>query len=247
MADGTEEHWWNDSIDGFLRATIDKTLPTPTINGVKRTENTVTFPTGDGDAGTSVGVKVTYSDGTTASFGNSNDFSLYQTLQSQGKAPAPTNGATIDQAQLQQIVQPLVGQPTGPITNSWLGVTLSQFSQIGQQGFGSGGDGTALAGNNTIFSYGGVLIGAPGQGATDFASISSTEIANALYRPYFQSLQYAFSDAPAATQVFNDPDVTSSLASIPTSFREARFPHSYFLELVTLQVCRAQVCHRTAL
>ncbi|WP_315765884.1 MULTISPECIES: S8 family serine peptidase [unclassified Bradyrhizobium] len=92
---------------------------------------------------------------------------------------------------------------SGQINNSWLSVTVNQLSQIGQSGFGSGGDGTPFAGNNIVYSFGGVLISASGQANTDLAGLSSSEIANGLYRPYYESLLYAFNNVPGATSLFN--------------------------------------------
>ncbi|WP_410052809.1 beta strand repeat-containing protein, partial [Bradyrhizobium sp. SZCCHNPS2010] len=102
---------------------------------------------------------------------------------------------------LKSILVPLVISPASGST--LLDVKVSPLSGIEQSPFGSGGDGTALAGNNTIFSFGGVLISASGQANSDLEGLSSSEIANGLYRPYYESLLDAFNNVPGVTSLFN--------------------------------------------
>ncbi len=91
------------------------------------------------------------------------------------------------------------------VQNNQLDVSVAPLTDSQFLGNGTGGDGTAW-GDNLIFSAGGVSISDSGQAGTDFASLSSSSIANASWRPYYESLLDDFNDVPAATDVLNSDD-----------------------------------------
>jgi len=50
LPDGTRQHWWYDSIDGFIRQPINAPSPSPALSGIKKTENSAAPPAGGGNA-----------------------------------------------------------------------------------------------------------------------------------------------------------------------------------------------------
>lgn len=138
-----------------------------------------------------------------------------------GLGPAYLNGyssqipSSSAASQLETEVNVSVGldTPSGSITNSQLLVSVNQLTQVIGTNSGSGGDGTPLPGSNVIFASGGVTISDVSQADTDLASLSSSSIANAFWRPYYQTTLSGLNDVPAAMDIFNS---SAGVTSFPT-------------------------------
>lgn len=91
----------------------------------------------------------------------------------------------------------------------------AELIEVAQLGNGTGGDGTPLGAGNIIAASGGVTIADIGQGNSDLASLSSSSIANALWRPYYQILLDNFSDISAAMSPLNSEAGSITLPGPP--------------------------------
>ncbi|MGO4713340.1 S8 family serine peptidase [Bradyrhizobium sp. 2TAF24] len=152
-------------------------------------------------------VAATFSNGSVVSFSDWTTFESYRNLLFGKVIAAPVSSISIDTAGLLGLISSngFVSSPSPsvPLNNGLLSAEVQQLAQVGQMSFGSGGDGTPFSGNNVIYAIGGVIISAAGQAGTDLASLSSSSIANALYRPYYQSILSSFNNIPAATDWLN--------------------------------------------
>jgi hypothetical protein len=111
--------------------------------------------------------------------------------------------------------------PTGSINNSLLSVSLNPLNQAIQSLLGSGGDGTPFSLANAIVVTGGLTIISAGQGLTDIASQSSSEIAAAGDRVFNQDLMTGFSDQPGALSLLNTEPGSITLptaTNVPISY-----------------------------
>jgi subtilisin-like proprotein convertase family protein len=132
--------------------------------------------------------------------------SLYMGSDSTGSTSLGTVASAADSVETTTNSQVGTTSPSGTPDDSQLTTDVTQLSQAGQQGSGSGGDGSALPGGpNLIFESGGASVSAAGQGETDTADQSSSSIASGYSQPYWQDEMNGVNNIPQATSPLNSP------------------------------------------